>query len=645
MVTNIKDVMNSNRSFSSFEEMGNTSGNSIYLNEVWIDTIPDVCPTDFDEHGIYYIENRPVLEKLENVELSNVSGSSAFTSPKYTDVITTRTYKVSLYDANNVQIPYGLNDLVFYNDYIAFRKGIPSGFTLPFKASFIKYIGRKADTSVIKNDGTVSMEKGYTPQNDLDIATKEYVDVHGSVIENLIPTLPPTLNDASLHLLTESFKANMVTTGIPYDFIISDKEIIIESDPFYNTNDGTLELHINNNVHSQIAVRDGDYDNNIIFIREIDSYSDDPIANGFYTSKIATIKLNYESFRAYVNDSNTVVNIKLKQKTVRGNEESHLLTFAIELPVTKMAISSNGFDSGIFQSKFVSGVPSLTAGSQLVYSFYVSGLQKSMNGPLGTITWYDTKTELTNEPTYMEVAPTIKLNQTLTIPDNYYSETIDLDLEVVNVFGEPTTQHVSRPWRFDNISDETKRVMSGTGLYPSEFGGVYDSTMPLSMNEELQLLNGTYIWPKGDYSNTEKMDLIKDSLASILPKGPNYDILKSDKIRWVTFKEEIENANGLFIKFNDLTDWTMDPINKITNYKCFVQIKGVTGWLDVNTPYSGYGNPRNDGEGCMVIYKSDYNQKYATFGNVPLSGTAYIRIGFPKSRLSFSDIVVKQNNI
>lgn len=644
MVDTNKSVMNSNISFSSFEEMGDTSGNSIYLNEVWIDRIPDVCPTDFDENGIHYIDNRPVLEKLENVELSNVSGSSAFTSPQYTDVITSRTYIVTLYDANNVQIPYGLNDIVFYNDYVAFRKGIPSGFALPFKASFVKYIGRKADTSVIKNDGTVSMEKGYTPQNDLDIATKEYVDVHGSTIENLIPTLPPTLKDASLNLLTESFKANMITTGIPYNFIISDKEIVIESDPFYNTNSGTLELLINDFVYSRISIKDGDYDNSIIFIREIDSYSDDVVANGFYTSKIATIKLNYESFRAHVNDSNTVVNIKLKQKTVKGDEVSNTLTFAIEMPITKMSISSNGFDSGIFQSKFISGVPSLTAGSQLTYSFDVYGLNKSMNKPLGTITWYDTKTELVNEPTYMEASPTINLNKTFTIPDNYYSETIDLDLEVVNVFGEPTTKHISRPWRFDNISDETKRVMSGAGLYPSEFGGVYDSTVPLSLNEELQLLNGTYIWPKGDYTKTERMDLIKDSLSSVLPRGPNYDIL-DDKIRWVTFKENVTNVNGLFIKFNDLTGWTMDPVNKITNYKCLVQIKGVTGWLDVNTPYSGYGNPRNDGEGCMVIYKSDYNQKYATFGNVPLSGTAYIRIGFTKSKLSFSDIVVKQNNI
>ena len=186
--------------------------------------------------------------------------------------------------------------------------------------------------------------------------------------------------------------------------------------------------------------------------------------------------------------------------------------------------------------------------------------------------------------------------------------------------------------------------MSGGGLYQSEFGGIYDSTIPLSLNEELQLLNGTYIWPKGDYTKTERMDLIKDSLSSVLPRGPNYDIL-DDKIRWVTFKENVTNVNGLFIKFNDLTGWTMDSVNKITNYKCLVQIKGVTGWLDVNTPYSGYGNPRKDGEGCMVIYKSDYNQKYATFGNVPLSGTVYIRIGFPKSKLSFSNIVVKQNNI
>lgn len=645
MVDINKDVMNSNISFSSFEEMGDTSGNSIYINNVWIDKIPEVCPTDFDENGVYYIDNRPVLKKLENVELSNISGSSAFTSPQYTDVITTRTYIVTLYDANNVQIPYSLNDLVFYNDYIAFRKGVPSGFDLPFKASFVKYIGRKADTAVIKNDGTISMEKGYAPQNDLDIATKEYVDIHGSVIENLVPTLPPTLKDASLHLLTESFKANMITTGIPYDFIISDKEIIIESDPFYNTNFGSLELHINDYVHSKISIKDGDYDNNIIFVKEIDSYNDDPIANGFYTSKIVTIKLNYESFRMYVNDANTVVNIKLKQKTTKDEEVSHPLTFAIEMPVTKMSIHSNGFDSGIFQSKFISGVPSLTAGSQLVYSFEVSGLHKSMNKPLGTITWYDTKIELENDHTYMEESPTILLNNTFTIPDNYYSETIDLDLEIINVFGEPTTQHISRPWRFDNISDETKRVMSGTGLYPSEFGGEYDSTVPLSLNEELQLLNGTYIWPRGDYTKTEKMDLIKDSLVNVLPRGPNYDELKSDKIRWVTFKEEVKNANGIFIKFNDLTDWTMDPVNKITNYKCLVQIKGVTGWLDINTPYCGYGNPRKDGEGCMVIYKSDYNQKYATFGNVPISGTAYIRIGFPKSKLSFSDIVVKQNNI
>lgn len=640
------NLINSNEKFSIFEEMEISKWKPVKLDNTWIDFIPDNCPSDQEFiDDIYKINNRPVLQKFNKIPLIQVPGSSAFKADNYTDVITSKSYIVDLYDSEDNLIPYGINQLEVYSDYITFKGGLPKDYIQPYYVSFVKYIGRKADNTLLRSDGSIKMDDDYRPGDPKDIATKEYVDLNSELLNNLKPEKPPTLKDAKLYLLTESFKANMITNGLEYNFIFNTQDIEIKSNKFFNTDDGFLYLYVNDFRLSGIEIKGGNYDNGIIFLEEVDSYADDIMANGFYTSKIATIKLSYNQIMYHIKSDLPTVSIRLEQEFNNEREECESLLFAIEVPLEKMTFTDNGFDNKFGSIKFISGVPSLTTDYELTYKFDLIGLKKSMKKPLGSYTYINKITNFYNEPSYPKVYPVIEKDLILKIPNNFYSETLDLSLDANNTFLEKTYITVQRPWRIDTVSDESLRLTSGIGMTPKDgYGLEFDSSVSLKDNEELQLINGIYKWPEGDYRCTNDQEILLDAISPPLPEGPNYNEIPSEGIRWATFKYEITNANGVYVSLFMPENITMNKITKETNWNCYVKVATKTGWLNGNTPYDGYGNPREDGDPAMVIYNSDFNTKYITFGNEPISGTLYVRIGLKKDGSSFKGVDITVNN-
>lgn len=643
------DLMNSNDNFSIYEEVDNSSGEATPIHKVWIDPIPKSCPKDNEfVNNIFYSNDRPVLQKFIRIPLTQVPGTSAFKADDYVDVITSKDYNVTLFDDEDSIVPYGLNRLEFHGDYITFKSGLPEGYKLPFSVSFVKYVGRKADNTLLRSDGEIKMDDIYYPVEPKDIATKEYVDRVDNVIDNLTPTLPPTLKDAKLYLQNSTHKGHIILTGQEYDFIIEDDEIIIKSDPFYNIGTGRLHLMVNDFELSTIGLNGLLETNGIITLEKIDSYADDPVANGFYTSYIATIKMNKDHFNPRLDGDNPILLIKLKQEHGLDLEYSQEIVLGIEKPITKIAIGSNGFDRFDGDYKYVSGVPSVSPDQKMYFSYRLNGLKRWMNPKLSKYIWYDNEVEIENEKTYDTMFPELVENIELSVPENSYSETIDLKLFAYNVLGEESTLDVQRPWRFDNVSDESKRLTSGLGMRPDidTYGKGFNSRESLSKNEELQMLNGRYRWPSGDYSVTKGHSVLLDAILPPLPEGPNYnEIIPSLGVRWATFKYEITNANGIFVSLEDAEGLTMvDNITKETNWECTVKVEGTTGWLDGNAPYDGYGNPREHESPALVIYDSNLTKKYITFGNEPISGTLYVRIGLRKGGSSFKGVDITVNN-
>lgn len=53
-----------------------------------------------------------------------------------------------------------------------------------------------------------------------------------------------------------------------------------------------------------------------------------------------------------------------------------------------------------------------------------------------------------------------------------------------------------------------------------------------------------------------------------------------------------------------------------------------TGWLNANAPYSGSGNPGNNGDAALDVGNSTATYKRITFGTIPHSGNVLVRIGW-----------------
>ena len=195
----------------------------------------------------------------------------------------------------------------------------------------------------------------------------------------------------------------------------------------------------------------------------------------------------------------------------------------------------------------------------------------------------------------------------------------------IGVYGSNTT-FTSTSHRIDTVSNESSRLTSGSGNYPaSGYGSVYDSTQSLigTYTEELQLKNGSYVYPNVDYTSVG---------------GPDYST--STGTRWVTFNI------GTFVNNSSFT-LNINGSSGITsigqaNLLIEVKIEGSTFWVDGDSTYSGTGNPGSvsDGVAAVVFGSSTATSRRITFGAplVPYSGSIIVRIGFTGTGPQFTNL-------
>ena len=205
----------------------------------------------------------------------------------------------------------------------------------------------------------------------------------------------------------------------------------------------------------------------------------------------------------------------------------------------------------------------------------------------------------------------------------------------------------------DTVSDESLRVRSGDGQYPSfgsgqlQFGdsyAAYSSTSILGgissyVSGEMMLQNGKFQYPSGSYVNNYPVI------------GPNYTSLDNTNnystYRWVTFNVgSITSASSFTIGITgSSTTITSTGTNPITSSMLlYVTIvnggSSVVGWLDANASYNS-GIPSINGDPCVDYANSTSTSRKITLGGTTRTGTVYVRIGFPSGSTKYLANITK----
>lgn len=299
--------------------------------------------------------------------------------------------------------------------------------------------------------------------------------------------------------------------------------------------------------------------------------------------------------------------------------------YYIDDAVTPSSISGQASGSGF---SYVSGVPALVGGqnsakitfsatgSGTVGRFYNSTRIFSVSGTGVTTSNFALPTPSTAVSASVQMA-SLALNVNAGTTGNNPSYTVT----AYNSRGITNTGNISTTFHIDSTLDTSNRVTSGQGQYPSSgYGSAWTSTQDLSSagQEELQMLNGQYQYPTGNYT-------------SYTPAGPNYSSLPAvtfNTVRWVTFSLGSQtNIQNVQVTFNSPTNFGGTAIVS-SGWYLEVKVDGVTGWVDGNAAYPGVGSPINNGDAALDVASSNGTVKKVTFGSTPRTGVILVRVGF-----------------
>ena len=310
------------------------------------------------------------------------------------------------------------------------------------------------------------------------------------------------------------------------------------------------------------------------------------------------------------------------------NTGTTTLEFYIDDPVTPTvnAIALSTAATGITR---ISGVPTLVTNDVVRSQFNVNNAIKTFYP--ASISRTDSLWTTTSQSTdsgikiYNQVY-NADLNVSVLI--NKYTEDLIMTCRGYNSIaatgsatGTISTTQTGRTMRLDTISNESARVKSGAGTYPTTgYGATYDSNELLGVNQEIQMLAGEYRYPDLNYTTNYPV------------AGPNYTSFTG--WRWVTFKLNVSAIQNVRVVFNgsNLSSILNGDGATLNSAKFALQVRvdgsiSSGGWIDGNRAYPGSGNPNNDGDFALAVAASNATTKVVTFGTAVKTGVCYVRIG------------------
>jgi len=293
-------------------------------------------------------------------------------------------------------------------------------------------------------------------------------------------------------------------------------------------------------------------------------------------------------------------------------------------------------------TRYISGVPSLAVGDSFTYSyrvnnavskFYTIGNFAKMDGSLWTTNSTTYASGLLSPKPFSGQSVTLT-SQILAATTNKYSESPTITFYGYNAInGVGTSTQSLTGYRIDTVSNEIRLRNAADGennpttpnFFPVTYTSPYTSSQSIvgntepglnsSYNYELQLINGSYQVPSGNYSSYGGYDYSTPGSQTrfvLLTGGP------------------INSASNITITFNGTTlTWTATPAGVTSGLYLNLKVGG-TGWIDGNAPFPGGSDPSSNGSPAMVAApQSTAIVKKITFGSTPRSGIIYVRIGLP----------------
>lgn len=635
----VKNKENTNPNLAWYEEEKHFE-KAIPVESLWIDAkfIPYQAPK-FTNSNIYSIENNGVtINVLEKKTVQLETKDNILYSPELLDSIDHnygKGYDVILKDANDEQVPFGLNRWIVDSSSgnISFLDGLPKGFTEPFNVTFIKYIGRKGTQGLLKADGTVEMDNNYYPEQEQDVVTKRYVDENitnvADIVDLLVPTEPDTM-PFGIKLLSETREGKYYEDAsdfinVIYNFdklIIETKQVMLKKDFDIN-----FSININNSPIQPVLLKSDTVNS---FTQEYeklgikyqvdirDPYGENVVSNGFYKCAdiTTTIDLNFIQNSTF---------LKLSAQVENRIKDYYHCTDSIVLGSCNKVLegSQKNLLNCVPEYRYISGI---RLADNFNYNVSFFGFDNFESRSLGKITFEDLK-EVDIE--YKDNLSSEEFFEKGIVDDkDKFSMPIKAKLELNNLDYENIfTYEKNFNFIYDTISDESDRLKSS--VEDTYIPLPYDSEQSLLDNNELQLYRGNYHYPREDFSEYGEL---------------NYSSCKGK--RYVTKAFELENANHFLLKFTSLnnSDYVVDKDisidmyvdkNAVINSDEEIKFKS---WININKFFNGTSSCfYTEDAGSIDVSKSDKFVKYITFGPVTITGKIYIRIGLKEnSNITFN---------
>lgn len=282
-------------------------------------------------------------------------------------------------------------------------------------------------------------------------------------------------------------------------------------------------------------------------------------------------------------------------------------------------------------TKYTSGVPSLNTGDSITnIAFTISNGVSYFYAE--TSVWdipVATVNAQVGDPDAIPTTPGQTMGVTgasTTVRSGQYSNTsFSFGVRGKNAAGAFSGQSTftSSTHRVDTVSNESSRLISGSGSYPATgYGGAYVSATSLTtLTDEMMMLNNVYQYPTGNYTAFG---------------GSDYSSIANT--RWVTFNLGNFSSNGAFT-LNFIGSTGIVSIGQV-NLLVEVIISGATAWVNGNANYSGVGNPGSgaDGVASVVSGSSTPTSRRITFGAITYTGPIIVRVGITGSGPSFTGL-------
>jgi hypothetical protein len=452
------------------------------------------------------------------------------------------------------------------------------------------------------------------------------IDRFNEMFLKLAPTPPTDWNTTTLNIASTVYSARNLNNGSVVsitNILTPTFNVVIGSNGVGDVSSNTsLTFDVDNSVQETSLVF-GTPSKNSGVIRYVyaDPYNGQAGKAGFWTgfTSVSAVSLQL-----------TPSSTQKTAKYTHSNKGVLTKTFYLDSPLT---VSIGAISASMPEMNgYVSGIKTLTNGQTVSnisfninnvssYFYAASSVWRLNAGLVGGTTGDPTSIPTSNGETGSVSGISVNVLDNV-FSDNGFTFTVQ-GRNSIGVYGSNTIYSNSN-YRVDTVSNETERLTSGTGLYPTTFGSTFDSSKNLATvnTNELMLLNGSYSWPIGNYTSFDSPDY------STVVNGDN---ISGTQYRWATF-----NLGNKSTPVNNITLTIPNATigSSWNSIKFYVKI-GDSGWLDGSVAQS-VAAPYNDGDAALdVAGSTEYNVRKITFGTVPRSGTVYVRIGISSTNTTY----------